>query len=241
MTIGTSGHIHKRFDEDLAGLRTRVLQMGGLVEEQIRLAVQALEEEDLDLAREVIDRDHAVNALEVGADEEVAELLALRQPLAVDLRMVLSMAKSVTDLERIGDEAEKIARMTLHMYTGEGSAPSSKLLQDVFPMARLGGEMLRGALDSLARLDVERALAIAQGDATLDREFQSALRRLITYMMEDHRHIGHAIDVLFVVKALERIGDHSKNIAEYVVYLVKGKDIRHLDADTVRSRIGEQG
>ncbi len=224
--MSTEGHTVKRYDQQLGSLRSLVLEMGGLVEDQIQRAVQALLEEDLAVAREVVARDHVVNGFDVRADEEVVSLLALRQPMAGDLRMILSMAKTVTDLERIGDEAEKIARMAVRMYDGT-SAPNARLLRDVGGMAKLASMMLHGALDALARMDVERALEIAKGDDELDSEYQSALRRLVTFMMEDPRTIGHALDVLFIVKALERIGDHSKNIAEYVIYLVKGKDVRH--------------
>jgi phosphate transport system protein len=142
----------------------------------------------------------------------------------------MSLSKAVTDLERIGDEAEKIARMTIKTYDGVSSPPSAKLLRDVTPMAKLATDMLHGCLDALARLDVEKAVNVANDDE-LDQEFQSALRRLITYMMEDPRTIGHAISVLFIIKALERIGDHAKNIAEYIIYLVKGKDVRHVSMD----------
>ncbi len=227
MPVNTDGHIVKKFDQQLGQLRNLVLQMGGLVEAQVLQAVQALDEEDLDSAREVIGRDAEVNDLEIKVDEEAVQIIALRQPVGSDLRMVISLSKSTTDLERIGDEAEKIARMTLHMYDSETSVPNAKLLRDIASMGRLASTMLRGALDALARMDAEHAVEIAQGDAELDREFQAALRRLITYMMEDHRNIGHAIDVVFVIKALERVGDHSKNIAEHVIYLVRGEDVRH--------------
>lgn len=227
MTVSTEGHTVKRYDQQLGNLRSLVLEMGGLVEDQITRAVQALQDEDLVAAREVIARDHVVNGFDVRADEEVVNLLALRQPVGSDLRLILSMAKTVTDLERIGDEAEKIARMTARMYDGT-NIPHAKLLRDVASMAKLAVAMLHGALDALARMDVATALAIAKGDDELDGEFQSSLRRLATFMMEDPRTIGHAIDAIFIIKALERIGDHSKNIAEYVVYLVKGKDVRHV-------------
>ncbi|TCO83702.1 phosphate transport system protein [Plasticicumulans lactativorans] len=227
MTVSTEGHTVKRYDQQLGNLRSLVLEMGGLVEDQITRAVQALQDEDLVAAREVVARDHVVNGFDVRADEEVVNLLALRQPVGSDLRLILSMAKTVTDLERIGDEAEKIARMTARMYDGT-NIPHAKLLRDVASMAKLAVAMLHGALDALARMDVATALAIAKGDDELDGEFQSSLRRLATFMMEDPRTIGHAIDAIFIIKALERIGDHSKNIAEYVVYLVKGKDVRHV-------------
>ncbi len=201
--------------------------------EQIQHAIQALDDEDLTAAREVVARDQVINGLQVKADEDCVSLIALRQPLGSDLRLIMSLSKIVTDLERIGDEAEKIARMTIKTYDGDSSPPSAKLLRDVVPMAKLAQNMLHNCLDALARLDVEKAVEVAQGDDELDQEFQSALRRLITYMMEDPRTIGHAINVIFIVKALERIGDHSKNIAEYLIYLVKGKDVRHVSMDVL--------
>ena len=233
MAISHDAHTVKQFDVLLANLRNLVLEMGGLVEEQIQHAIQALDDEDLTAAREVVARDQVINGLQVKADEDCVSLIALRQPLGSDLRLIMSLSKIVTDLERIGDEAEKIARMTIKTYDGVSSPPSAKLLRGVAPMAKLAQNMLHGCLDALARLDVEKAVEVAQGDDELDQEFQSALRRLITYMMEDPRTIGHAINVIFIVKALERIGDHSKNIAEYLIYLVKGKDVRHVSMDVL--------
>ena len=233
MAISHDAHTVKQFDVLLANLRNLVLEMGGLVEEQIQHAIQALDDEDLTAAREVVARDQVINGLQVKADEDCVSMIALRQPLGSDLRLIMSLSKIVTDLERIGDEAEKIARMTIKTYDGDSSPPSAKLLRDVVPMAKLAQNMLHNCLDALARLDVEKAVEVAQGDDELDQEFQSALRRLITYMMEDPRTIGHAINVIFIVKALERIGDHSKNIAEYLIYLVKGKDVRHVSMDVL--------
>ena len=233
MAISQDAHTVKQFDVQLANLRNLVLEMGGLVEEQIKHAVKALDDEDITASREVISRDQIINGLQVKADEDCVSLIALRQPLGSDLRLIMSLSKIITDLERIGDEAEKIARMTIKIYEGVSSPPSAKLLRDVAPMAKLAQNMLHGCLDALARLDVEKAVEVAQGDDELDQEFQSALRRLITYMMEDPRTIGHAINVIFIVKALERIGDHSKNIAEYIIYLVKGKDVRHVSMDVL--------
>ncbi|QQS54948.1 MAG: phosphate signaling complex protein PhoU [Candidatus Competibacteraceae bacterium] len=233
MSISHDAHTVKQFDIQLANLRNLVLEMGGLVEDQIKNAVQALDDEDLTLAREVIARDQIINGLQVKIDEDSITLIATRQPVGGDLRLIMSLSKAVTDLERIGDEAEKIARMTIKTYDAVSSPPSAKLLRDVTPMAKLAADMLHGCLDALARVDVEMAVSVARGDDNLDQEFQSALRRLITYMMEDPRTIGHAINVLFIIKALERIGDHAKNIAEYIIYLVKGKDVRHVSMDTL--------
>jgi len=237
MPPGQQDHTFKRFDQELDKLQSLIMEMGGLVEDQIHQAVTALHDEDINLAREVSARDHRVNALEVKIDEEITNLIALRQPMASDLRMVISLSKAVTDLERIGDEAEKIARMTIHLYEDGSNAPQTRLLRDVQNMAQLASSMLRNSLDSLARLDDEHALTITRGDAELDNQFRDALRRLITFMMEDPRTIGQAIDVLFIVKALERIGDHAKNIAEYIVFLVKGKDIRHLSAEAAQDMV----
>ena len=226
MPISQEAHTVKQFDVQLANLRNMVLEMGGLAEDQIKRAIAALDEEDLVATREVIARDRIINGMQLKADEDCISLIALRQPLGSDLRMIMSLANTVTDLERIGDGAKKIARMALQIYDSDASPPNAKLLRDVRPMAELAADMLHDCLDALARLDVEKALTIIHNDDELDQEFQSALRRLITYMMEDSRTIGHAINVIFIVKALERIGDHCKNIAEHIVYLVEGKNIQ---------------
>lgn len=233
MTISHDSHTVRQFDVQLNNLRNLVLEMGGLVEEQIKNAIQALDNEDLAAAREVIARDQVINGLQVKADEDCVSIIALRQPLGSDLRLIMSLSRVVTDLERIGDEAEKVARMTIKTYDGDLSPPSVKLLRDVKPMAQLAINMLHDALDALARLDVDSALVVMHCDDELDQEFQSALRRLITFMMEDARTIGQAISVLFIVKALERIGDHARNIAECTIYLVKGKDVRHVGVEAL--------
>jgi phosphate transport system protein len=205
--------------------------MGGVVEAQIGDAIEAIEEGDVDRARQVVERDHLVNRYDVESNDEIASVIARRQPAGSDLRLLLSLGKTVTDLERIGDEAEKIGRMTLLLNEHGRLGVSSGLLRDVRPMGELARQMVHESLDALARLDVPAAIQVAQGDRSLDDEFRAALRGLATYMMEDPRVIGQAIDVLFVIKALERIGDHAKNIAEYVIYLVKGQDVRHVSKD----------
>ena len=230
-------HTFRRFDQELAHLNKVVLRMGGLVEDQIAKAMSALRDANLDAARDVVARDHVV--LDVQADEQIVNLLALRQPVGRDLRMILSLGKTVTDLERIGDEAERIARMTLDIYGSSDPPPDARLLSDAFRMSTLATRMLHDVLDALARLDVEKAIQVARGDVELDSEFQAALRRLSTYIMEDARNVGHTINVTFIVKSLERIGDHSKNIAEYVVFLVKGKDVRHVSPESIDT--GELG
>ena len=236
----TDAHTVKRFGQELTELTSLVLRMGGLVEEQIHRAVMAISEEDLEVARDVIARDHVVNFLDVQADERIVNLLALRQPMGRDLRTIMSLGKAVTDLERIGDEARRIARIAVHIHEAPGTPPNRGLLRDVVPMSRLASRMLRDALDALARQDVEQAVEVARCDNELDQEFQAALRRLATYVMEDARNVGHTINATFAIKSLERIGDHSKNIAEYVIYLVKGKDVRHTSPETLRRDVLER-
>ena len=231
--MSSEEHIFKRFDQELADLNAIVLRMGGLVEDQIAKAMNALRDADPEAARNVVARDHVVNFLDVQADEQIVNLLALRQPVGKDLRMILSLGKTVTDLERIGDEAERIARMTLDIHGSDRPPPDALLLNDAFRMSTLATRMLHDVLDALARLDVDKAIEVARGDTELDHEFQAALRRLSTYIMEDARNVGHIINVTFIVKSLERIGDHSRNIAEYVVFLVKGKDVRHVSPESI--------
>ncbi len=224
-------HTLKQFDTELEEIRSRVLQMGGLVEQQIRRAIEALTNGHVGLAREVMDNDHRVNALEVAIDEECSTVIARRQPAAKDLRMIMTVVKTITDLERIGDEAAKIARMTLSLYSNDRpTVPRAAEIQHVADIA-LG--MLRNALDAFARLDLAVAAKVVRQDEQVDSEFKSILRQLITFMMEDPRTISHAIDILFIAKSIERIGDHSKNMSEYVVYLVKGKDVRHTSVETL--------
>ncbi|AXK40713.1 phosphate signaling complex protein PhoU [Crenobacter cavernae] len=222
-------HISKQFDMELETIRTRVLQMGGLVEQQILSAVEALMTGDMARFDKVIAEDALVNALEVAIDDDCQHIIARRQPAASDLRMVITVIKTITDLERIGDEAQKIARMGKIIY--ESDRFQVPRFREVNKMADVAVSMLRRALDSFARLDPKAALELAEEDEQLDQDFAAEIRQLITFMMEDPRTISMSIDTLFIAKAIERIGDHSKNISEYVVYLVKGKDIRHTTLD----------
>jgi len=222
-------HISKQFDADLEDVRTRVLQMGGLVEDQIVKAIEGLATGDLALIEQVIADDHRVNALEVELDETCSRVIAKRQPAASDLRLLIAVIKTITDLERIGDEAEKIARMAKLVHTA-GTVDMPRL--ELKHVANLALGMLRKALDTFARLDSKAAAQVVQQDRLVDDEFRSILRQLITFMMEDPRTITRSLEILFVAKALERIGDHSKNMAEYVVYMVEGRDVRHIRADT---------
>jgi len=218
-------HTLKQFDAELENIRSQVLQMGGLVEEQIVKALESLTTGNSALARQVMENDHQVNALEVAIDEECSTMIARRQPAAKDLRMVMTVVKTITDLERIGDEAAKIARMARAIH--ESDRPTVPRVSEIEHVTEIALGMLRNALDAFARLDLTVAAQVARRDEQVDKAFVSILRHLITFMMEDPRTISHAIEILFIAKAIERIGDHAKNMSEYVVYLVKGKDVRH--------------
>ena len=228
-------HTFKQFDLELESVRASVLKMGGLVEEQITRAIDALVTGNLSLADQVITDDTAVNALEVQVDEEVAHIIARRAPTASDLRMLMMVVKTITDLERIGDEAAKIARMAKLIHQSERL--SLPRFNEVKYMSTLVLDMLRKALDGFARLDASNAAAIARQDDEVDEEFRLNLRHLITFMMEDPRTISVSIDILFVAKAIERMGDHAKNMSEYVVYMVKGKDVRHTSPEEMEREL----
>jgi phosphate transport system protein len=225
--MGISEHASKQYDLDLDSIRSRVLQMGGLVESQIRHALEALASGDRAQIDEVIATDHRVNAMEVSIDEDCSQVIVRRQPAANDLRTILAIIKTVTDLERMGDEAQKIARMARNIH--ERGASQVPHRTDVRHAADIALAMLQRALDAFARLDVMAATEVIKDDAAIDSEFQSILRQLITYMMEDPRTISTALEIVWVAKAIERIGDHAKNMAEYVIYIVKGTDVRHTD------------
>jgi len=232
----TEHHTSKQFDAELETIRAQVLQMGGLVEQQTISALAALEDEDAVLAGRVVEDDHRVNALEVKIDEEVGTVIARRQPAASDLRMLMMVVKTITDLERIGDEAAKIARMVVQMHGSDRGAPPRV---EVRHMAQVALNMLRTSLDAFARLDAAGAARVAREDEQVDAEFRSVTRQLITFMMEDPRTISNSLEVLFIAKAIERIGDHAKNMAEYVVYMVKGKDVRHTTVEELeRTALG---
>jgi phosphate transport system protein len=220
-----SEHTFKQYDAELEAVRAKVLEMGGLVEQQIVNALEALVKADPKLAKEVMDNDHRVNNLEVQIDEDCSHIIARRQPAAGDLRSVMMMVKTITDLERIGDEATKIARTAQKIY--EEDRMYKPRFNEIKAMVSLVREMLRTALDGFARLDVSKTVEVAKQDELVDEQFRAAMRQLITFMLEDPRTISMSLEVLFVAKAIERIGDHAKNIAEYVVYMVKGKDVRH--------------
>lgn len=220
-----SEHTLKQYDAELEAVRAKVLQMGGLVEQQIVNALESLVSVNPKLAQEVMESDHRVNALEVQVDEDCSHIIARRQPAASDLRMIMMVVKTITDLERIGDEATKIARVAQKIY--ESDRMYKPRFNEIHNMVGLVREMLRTSLDAFARLDVTKTVEVARQDEQVDEQFRAAMRQLITFMLEDPRTISMSLEVLFVAKAIERIGDHAKNIAEYVVYMVKGKDVRH--------------
>jgi phosphate transport system protein len=224
-----SEHASKQYDLDLGSIRSRVLAMGGLVESQIRRALDALATGDVALSDEVVAADHRVNAMEVALDGDCSQLIVRRQPAAGDLRMIFAITKTVTDLERIGDEAQKIARMAKNIQE-RGSGAYTQPMVQVHHAAEAAISMLRRTLDAFARLDVDTAREVIRDDAAVDTEFRSVLRQLITFMMEDPRTISTALDIVWVAKAIERIGDHAKNMAEYVIYIVEGTDVRHTGA-----------
>ena len=229
--MGSNEHISKQFDVELESVRALVLKMGGLVEEQILRAVECLQTCDMDAIDETINNDHRVNALEVEIDELCSQIIARRQPAAGDLRLIMTVVKTITDLERIGDEAEKIARMAKLMCASDRI--NHPKFSEIKLVANVAIEMLRNSLDSFARLDVAAAAKVVRKDLEVDEHFRNILRQLVTFMMEDPRTISTSLEIIFAAKAIERIGDHSKNMSEYVVYLVKGKDVRHVTVEEI--------
>jgi phosphate transport system protein len=230
-------HTLRQFDAELDQVRASVLKMGGLVEEQITKAIEALTTGNLQIADDVIASDIRINDLEIQIDSECTQIIARRQPTAGDLRMIMTVERAITDLERIGDKAEKIARMAKKIYGPDRI--SIPRFNEIKHMSDMVLEMLRTSLDAFARLDVSAATQLKRQDIEVDLEFDSTLRHLITFMMEDPRMISISIDILFAAKAVERIGDHAKNIAGYVVYMAKGKDVRHASMEEMERKVAE--
>jgi phosphate transport system protein len=227
-------HISRQYNAELEDIRTRVLQMGGLVEQQIDQAITALVNGDAGMADAVATEDYKVNKMEVTIDEECSQIIARRQPAASDLRLVVAVIKTITDLERIGDEAEKIARMAVRLASEE--RPKNNYLE-IQALGNHVRQMVHDALDAFARLDIEAAIRIAREDERVDKEYEGLMRQLITYMMEDPRTISRMLNVIWAARALERIGDHACNICEYIIYLVKGKDVRHTSLEQIEKEI----
>lgn len=224
-------HISKQYDHELFDIRSRVLSLGGLVEDQIQSAVKALLDGDTDIAERVIVDDYKVNSLEVSIDEECTQILALRQPTARDLRLVVAVIKTITDLERIGDEAKRIAR---HAIDLAAHFPKRNQLTELGELARQARGLMRDALDAFARMDVDSALSVAERDKYVDSVYESIMRQQLTYMMEDPRLIPVSLGIMWSARSLERIGDRACNICEYVIYYAMGKNIRHISIDQVQ-------
>jgi len=234
-----SQHISNQFNQELEALKTHLMAMGGLVEKQVQDAISALLEGDSRLAEQVRDNDTAVNDMQLRIDEECTRVLARRQPAASDLRLVLAVIRATSDLERIGDEANKIARNALALAESGRSARGFVEVRHISEHVR---GMVRDALTAFARFDTELALKVVREDDAVDSEYTSAMRSLVTFMMEDPRSITSILSVMWILRALERIGDHADNLAEYVIYLVKGLDIRHSDVGTLDEQgLGSKG
>jgi phosphate transport system protein len=225
-----SKHTSQRFNAELEDVRNRVLAMGGLVEQQVVDAVNAMVKGDVALAEQVITNDMKVNSMEVAIDEECTQVIARRQPTASDLRLIIAVIKTITDLERMGDQAERVARMAIHLAEQAVSARNN-YYDEIRIMGNHVTAMVHDTLDAFARLDVEAALRVPRDDLAADRQYESIMRQQLTFIMEDPRSISHALDVMWAARALERIGDHSRNICEYIIYLVKGKDVRHVSIE----------
>ena len=224
-TDNSSSHISQRFDDELSAVKSQLFEMGGIVEKQVKDAIKSLLDADSSIAENVVKDDKAINKMEVSVDEDCALILARRQPAASDLRLVLTIIKATTDLERIGDEARKIAKQAINLCE---SGPAPKGYVEIRHIGEAVITMLHQALDSLVRQDVNLALDVGKKDKAVDIEYGSAIREMITHMMEDPKSISRVMNITWSLRALERIGDHAKNIAEHVIYLVQGDDIRHI-------------
>ena len=231
----TDKHLSSQFDTELNHVSARVMELGGLVEAQIRQAIAALSHFSLEAAAEVYALEQRVNTMEVEIDHDLSTIIARRQPTARDLRLLIAFSKATANLERMGDEATRMARMVRSII--ESGAARTLPSGDLRVAADLAAGLLRKALDAFARLDTKTALAILKEDDLIDQEFDGFVRTLITYMMEDPRTISASLDLLFLAKAIERIGDHSKNVAELIIYLVEGKDVRHQALEAIESSL----
>ncbi len=238
MSYGTvNQHISKQFDDELENVREKVLAMGGLVEQQLNNALKSMVDGDINLASIVMETEVQVNTYEVTIDQECIKILARRQPAASDLRLVMAITKTITDLERVGDEAEKIAKMALELNDKQGH---KSYYVGINAMGNLVSQMLYDALDAFARMDAKNAVDVAGKEPESDDQYSAILRQLITYMMEDARNISAALDAVWTVRALERIGDHARNICENIIYLVEGKDVRHISIKQMKEIVSNQ-
>jgi phosphate transport system protein len=232
-----SDHTYKQFDAEMEEIRSGVMAMGGLVETQLARAIECLKDPDLDLIDAVATDEISINQMQVNIDQQCSQIIAKRQPTAIDLRMVLTVVKIVNELERIGDEIKKIAYKAQQMQRPERL--SNVRYHEITRAAELAESNLQLALDAFARLDVKAAAEVISNDEAIDAAFLSILRQLISYMMEDPRTITPALEIVFIAKSIERVGDHAKNVAENVVHVVKGKDVRHATAEQIRAEVAE--
>jgi phosphate transport system protein len=231
-------HLSTQFDAELSAISTRVLEMGGLVESQVAQAIYALVHFSNETAAQVNQQETRVNQMEIDIDRDLSSIIARRQPTARDLRLLIAVSKTIGNLERVGDEAARIARTVQRLMNSGLSSRLRLPMGDLEFEAGLAIDLLRQALDAFARLDAAQALEVIKGDNAIDAEFDGLMRKLVTYMMEDPRTISASIDLVFVAKAIERVGDHAKNLAEQVIYIVKGADVRHTSVEGVQSVIG---
>ncbi len=233
----TDKHLSTQFDAELSGISTRVLEMGGMVESQVARAVYALTHFSAEIASEVLKTEERVNQTEVEIDRDLSTIIARRQPTARDLRLLIAISKTIGNLERVGDEAARIARTVQRLVNSGVSSRLRLPVKDLVYESELAVAQLRKALDAFARLDVDKAIEVLKQDDLIDQEFEGLMRKLITFMMEDPRTISSSIDLVFVAKAIERVGDHAKNLAEQIIYVVKGTDVRHNPIDTVETLV----
>lgn len=229
-------HISQQYNLELDEIKTKLSEMGGMAQRQVSDAIQALIEADVAKAGRVVAGDDEVNDMEMSIDEDCIRIMARRQPAASDLRLVIAVTKAITDLERVGDEASKIARQAIDLHSEDSG---QRGFVEVRHIGNHVSRMLDDALDAFARLDIDLALRVVETDKTVDMEYTSALREMITYMMEDPRRISRAMNIIWTLRALERIGDHSRNLAQYVVYLVRGEDVRHDSYDEIQEQMQE--
>ena len=233
----TEKHLSTQFDAELSGISTRVLEMGGIVESQVARAVYALTQFSGEVAAEVLGVEERVNAMEVEIDRDLSSIIARRQPTARDLRLLIAISKTIANLERVGDEAARVARTVQRLIATGVSSRLRLPVNDLVHESDLAVAQLRKALDAFARLDVDKAIEVLRQDDQIDQEFDGLMRKLITFMMEDPRTITASIDLVFVAKAIERVGDHAKNLAEQIIYIVKGTDVRHNPLDAIESMV----
>jgi len=233
----TEKHLSTQFDTELSGISTRVLEMGGLVESQVAQALYALTHFSAETASQVLVLEETVNTMEVEIDRDLSSIIARRQPTARDLRLLIAISKTIANLERVGDEAARVARTVQRLINTGVSSRLRLPVADLKFESELAITQLRKALDAFARLDIEKALEVLKQDDQIDQEFEGLMRKLITFMMEDPRTISSSIDLVFVAKAIERVGDHAKNLAEQIIYIVKGTDVRHNTVEEVETLV----